>query len=85
VVIRPRAASRSAIDDLHLPMAGHHNVLNAWPPSPWPASWASTADDPQGPGRLRRRAAALHHHGRGGRRADRSTTTATTRWRSPRC
>ncbi len=62
-------ASRSAMTGLHLPMAGHHNVLNATGRrGRGPRAGRRRRRHPQGPGRVRRGEAPLHHHGRRQRR-----------------
>ena len=84
---RDRAAAPSArIADLHLPMAGQHNVQNALAAIAVARELGVDDDgDPQGARRLRRRQAPLHHAPAMATASPSSTTTATTRSRSPRC
>ncbi len=81
-----RAARRTTIDDLVLPMPGRHNVLERDRGDRGGARARHfRRGDPQGAGRVRRREAPLHQDRRVERRRRSSTTTAIIRWRSPRC
>jgi UDP-N-acetylmuramate--alanine ligase len=81
---RPRGAGERLESKPALPMLGRHNVQNALAAIAVAHEMGIDEDGIRRAGRLRRREAALHPHRRSGASRS-STTTATIRWRSPRC
>jgi UDP-N-acetylmuramate--alanine ligase len=64
IVVSPRDGEEVRYEGLKMPMAGHHNVLNATAAVAVARELSVDADAIRGPGQLRRGQAPLHHHGR---------------------